>query len=169
MNILDYQKNEGHIYNNVSDTEIRVPFNNSGFAASNSEEKADSPLNLRENQVELSTPCNDEPSRIDSLPLERTHDVPSVCGDKEMLKEEIPAVLLSLTAYQPSTDTTVASGKTKLCNLASPSSESVGNNISKQSLGRDRSSKNHSWGKRVVSYITFANLLLNIRIFKCFK
>ncbi|KAL3531550.1 hypothetical protein ACH5RR_010872 [Cinchona calisaya] len=137
LNKLDYQKPEGHVYHNFNGTEVRVPFGN---PESNSEKKANS---------SRKDPCNEEPRRVDSLPQETTHDVPSVCEDKEMLKEEIPAVLLSLTAYQPTTDITGTMGKTKLCDLASRSAESVGNNISKQQLAGDRSSENHTWGKRV--------------------
>lgn len=148
MNKLDYEKHEGHVYSNVDSTEKRVPPGNSGFRESNSEEKAASSLNLGENQVELSTPCSEEAPRVYLLPEEKTLDTP-VGGGKEILKEEIPAVMPSLTANQPSTETTGTTGKAKSLDLASPSSESIGNNLAKQPSGGDQSSENHTWGKRV--------------------
>ncbi|XP_027118650.2 DUF724 domain-containing protein 6-like isoform X3 [Coffea arabica] len=146
---LDYEKPEGHVYNNVDSTEVRVPLGNSGFRESNSEEKAASSLNLGENQVELPTPCSEEALRVYSLPEEKTQETP-VCGGEEILKEEMPAGMPSLTASQPCTEaTTGTTGKANSFDLASPSSESIGNNLAKQPSGGDQSSENHTWGKRV--------------------
>ncbi|KAL3517353.1 hypothetical protein ACH5RR_019942 [Cinchona calisaya] len=113
-------------------------------AEGNSGEKPTSSLNLVENQVDLSTPCSEESPRVNSLPLGKTQGT-IFCGGKEMLKEEIHAVMSSLPASQLSIYTT---GKMKSLDLASPSSESIGNNVTKHSLGEDRSSENHTWGKR---------------------
>lgn len=46
LNKLDYQRNEGPVYNNVNNTEVIVPF-------FNSEEKATSSVSFGENNVEL--------------------------------------------------------------------------------------------------------------------
>mgnify|MGYP004710701457 CR=1 FL=1 len=67
LNKLDYEKPEGHVYNDVDGRECRFTLGNSGLMESNSGGKASSTLNIGDNQVELPTPCSERALRVYSL------------------------------------------------------------------------------------------------------
>lgn len=150
----DYQSHDVHLFNSTNNmSEIAVSFRNSGSTKSISEDKLLSKLNPGENQVELSTPSNEKPLGV-------APDIPSDFMGKKKSTKEIPTKTPSQTVSPISTNTTEAPSEGKISNVVSPRSESVGNNFSKQPLGGDQSSDNHSWGKRFVSHLLFYYFLI---------
>ncbi|KAL2556480.1 Uncharacterized protein Fot_01219 [Forsythia ovata] len=143
-------KRESHICANG--TAVALPVRSSGNGKDNSKEKMACLLNSMENQMEQSTPHNQEPSHVTNPLTKRRHVSPSDSLDTlskplKKLKEGKLAAAPSLSPHQQNILETPS--KAVQDGSVSPTSGNTMTSSVKQPVPQDLSSNNPYWGRRI--------------------
>lgn len=141
---VDDKFDGGFVNKSVSSIEMAVPHASSVSNKSASVEKVPLSTTSRANDIELPSPCNDEPLENDSSPRQEILDSPDFIG-KEALEGETRTVAPSTVTYAYND----ALREQKILHTASPDSVNLENNFLGQALVADQLDRSHPLFKRM--------------------